>query len=229
MFTYRSPTGEVIATGPLSLLDEAVRARRTAEGAIAASAKAGGQMARIQARSDAIDRKERELEQREDACRAMQADSIRRFCDSVLELKHRVDAFERRKVADALRDLPDRDHPQGLSQSQQDDLEAVIEPSAERHREREQELAEAEEAIRSERDDAGQGDLPNELEAGAPAPPGIYFDPDPGRPREGTEPRIPAAVSLNAADDALDRSQFLSRAAWKAAKRQHRANLGVSR
>jgi hypothetical protein len=145
-----SHNGVEIATGPLSLLDEAVRARSTAEGAIAAAARAAGQMARIQARSDALDLKERDLEQREDACRVMQADAVRRFADSVLELKHRFDRFEQRRIADALRDLPDTDHPEGLSKAAQDDLEAICEAPGPRHRERERELAEAEDVIGDE-------------------------------------------------------------------------------
>jgi hypothetical protein len=42
---------------------------------------------------------------------AIQADGIRRFVDSVLELKHRFDKFEQEQIADALADLPDPDNP----------------------------------------------------------------------------------------------------------------------
>jgi hypothetical protein len=51
----------------------------------------------------------------------------------------------------------------------------VIEPSAERHRERERELAEAEEVIKTGRGDQNPGDLPRELMKGAPAQPGDYL------------------------------------------------------
>jgi hypothetical protein len=196
-FRFMSPTGEVLAVGPLSLLDEAVRARSTAEGAIAAAARAAGQMARIQARSDALDRKERDLEQREDACRAIQSDGIRRFCDSVVELKHRLDRFEQQRAADALRDLPDPD-------AAPDDGDLEVKP------------AKTELEIVLAHDDQNPGDLPNELEAGAPPLPGSY----PTLGREPPQVAQPTAVSLNAADDAMP--TFIcgrDRRAWKRQQR----------
>jgi hypothetical protein len=195
-FRFIGPDGTEIANGPLSLLDEAMRARSTAEGAIAAAARAAGQMARIQARSDALDQKERDLEQREDACRAIQSDAIRRFADDVVKLGHRFDEFEQRKIADALRDLP---NPEAAPDD--GDLEAV-KPAK----------TEAEIVL----GDQNPGDLPVELKTNAPAPLGSY-------PTMGQElPQIPQPtdISLNAADDAT--SAFIcgrDRRAWKRQQR----------
>jgi hypothetical protein len=200
-FRFIGPDGAEIANGPLSLLDEALRARSTAEGAIAAAARAAGQMARIQARSDALDSKERDLEIREEACRSIQADAIRRFADDVLKLSHRFDEFEQRKIADALRDLP---NPEAAPDD--GDLEAV-KPSK----------SEAEIVLG---DDQNPGDLPNELETNAPPPLGNY-------PTYGREPpqmpQIPD-ISLNAADDAMP--VFVcgrDRRTWKRQQRSRRA------
>jgi hypothetical protein len=55
-------------------------------------------------------------------------------------------------------------------QQQQDDWEAVIEPSA-----RDKEMAEVEEAIKTERGDQNPGDLPRELRKSAPVQPGNYL------------------------------------------------------
>ena len=185
--------------GPLSLLDEAVRARSTAEGAIAAAARAAGQMARIEARSDALDQRERDLEAREDACRAIQSDAIRRFAYDVLKLSHRFDQFEQRQIADALRELPD---------PAPDDGDLEVKPAK---TELESVLAHG---------DQNPGDLPNQLGTGAPPPLGSY----PSLGREPPQIAQPVAVSLNS----VGRSDFTCRRDWKAFKRGMRAN-GVRR
>jgi hypothetical protein len=51
----------------------------------------------VRLRAEQVIERERELKQREDTCRAMQADAVRRFCADVLELQHRFDAYERRR------------------------------------------------------------------------------------------------------------------------------------
>jgi hypothetical protein len=96
--------------------------------------------------------------------------------------------------ADALNKMPDADDPEGRSpeQQQQDDLEAVIGPSA-----RDKEMAEVEEAIKTERDDQNPGDLPRELLKGAPPQPGDYLTL--GEP----ERQVPQLVALS--DAALPR------------------------
>jgi hypothetical protein len=188
-----------IAVGPLSMameyLPQSHARDKREQQAADLEARALRTVAVVNSRADAVIERERKVKAQADAARAIMSDAIHRFADDVLALRHRLDRIEQRKIADALRNLPDGDHPQGLSKAQQDDLEAVIEPSAERDR---RELAEVEEAIKSGADDAGPGDLPPELEIGAPPPLGSY-------PTLGREPpRIaqPTAVSLNAADDA---------------------------
>jgi hypothetical protein len=56
-------TGETIATGPLSLLNDQLAAQRTAEGAIRAAALAADESHR--ARADSLDRREAALKARE--------------------------------------------------------------------------------------------------------------------------------------------------------------------
>jgi hypothetical protein len=139
-----------IAVGPLSMAMEYLPQSQARDKREQQAADLEARALRTVAtrRVDSVIAHEREVKVREDAAQAIMSDAIHRFADDVLELSHRFDQFERRRIADALRELPDQDHPQGLSKAQQDDLEAVIEPSAERDR---RELAEVEEAIRSER------------------------------------------------------------------------------
>jgi hypothetical protein len=206
-FRFIDHNGTEIANGPLSLLDEALRARSTAEGAIAAAARAAGQMARIQARADALDQKEHELEQREDACRAIQADAMRRFVDDVLKLSHRFDKFEQRSIQAKIDALPDPDRPDD------GDLEAPKPAKPEPDDgalEVEESKSEAETAI----GDQNPGDLPEGLLAGAPAPPGSY----PTMGRESPQLPQPIDISLSAADAASpafvcgrDRRAFMRR------------------
>jgi hypothetical protein len=173
----------------------------------------------VRLRAEQVIERERELKQREDACRDIAADVIRRFCDGVLELQHRMDRLEQRKIADALAQVPDADHPEGRSPAEQqaDNNEVPSAPLEPPHGDEQ----EAELAIERERNDQNPGDLPEQLQAGAPAPPGTYFTPDPGQPREGSEPRIPAAVSLNAADDAAP--AFVCGRDRRAARKRERA------
>jgi hypothetical protein len=122
-------------------------------------------------RADAVIAHERKVRAQADAARSIMSDAIHRFAGDVLKLSHRFDQFEQRRIADALRDLPDADHPEGLSKAAQDDLEAICEAPGPKHREREQELAEAEDVI----GDQNPGDLPRELLKGVPAQPGNYL------------------------------------------------------
>jgi hypothetical protein len=214
MFRFIGPDGSEIANGPLSLLDEALRARSTAEGAIAAAARAAGQMARIQARSDALDLKERDLEQREDACRAIQADAIRRFCDSVVGLKHRLDRIEQQRIADAFAALPDPDDPQGRSKDQQRAEADNLPPSPLPPPHGDEQ--EVETVLERERGD--QGDLPAELLKNAPPPPGNYQTLD--RPLKQVPQ--PIAVSLTSADG-LGRDDFVCGRDFRKWKRQQNA------
>jgi hypothetical protein len=196
MFRFIGPDGAEIANGPLSLIDEALRARSTAEGAIAAAARAAAQMTRIQARADALDLKEHDLEQREDACRAIQSDAIRRFADDVVKLGQQMDRIEQRKIADALRDLP---NPEAAP----DDGDLEVKEAK----------TEAEIVL----GDQNPGDLPVELKTNAPAPLGSY----PTMGREPPQmPQIPD-ISLNAADDAMP--VFVCGRDRRTWKRQHRS------
>jgi hypothetical protein len=199
-FRFIGPDGAEIANGPLSLLDEALRARSTAEGAIAAAARAAGQMARIEARSDALDRKERDLERREDACRAIQSDAIRRFADGVLELRHRLDRIERQRIADALRDLPDSDDPEGRSENQRLAEADYLSPAPLPPPHGDEQ--EVETVLERERGD--QGDLAAELLKNAPPQPGNYQTLD-EPPKQVSQP---IAVSLTSADG-LGRDDFV--------------------
>jgi hypothetical protein len=60
-------------------------------------------------RADAVIAHEREVKAREDAARAIVSDGIRRFADSVIKLKHRLDALEAERNQRALDALPDPD------------------------------------------------------------------------------------------------------------------------
>jgi hypothetical protein len=208
MFRFVGPDGVEIANGPLSLLDEALRARSTAEGAIAAAARAAGQMARIQARSDALDLKERDLEAREDACRAIQADAVRRFCDSVLELSHRFDAFEQRSIQAKLDALPDPDRPA-------DDGDLEMKPP------RDEDPLEDALAFKGD-----QGDLPEELLAKAPPPLGSFVPGvDPEDPRSSSGKILAPAPEVSLSSDRADgisRADFTCGRDYRRAKRQAR-------
>jgi hypothetical protein len=200
-----------IAVGPLSMAMEYLpqshaRDKRERE-ADSLTMRALKTVADVNLRADAVIEREREVRAQADAAQAIMSDAVRRFVDDVIKLGHRFDEFERRSIQAKLDALPNPD-------AAPDDGDLEVKP--------------AKTEVETVLGDQNPGDLPNELETGAPSPPGIYFDPDPDRPRERPEPRNPAAISLNAAD-ALDRSRFLSRAAWKAAKRQHRASLGANR
>jgi hypothetical protein len=111
MFTFRSPSGQVLATGPLSLLDEAVRARSSAESAIAAAAKAAGELSRIKARSDALDQKERDLSSREGAVGAAFDTLVRNFAAGVDKLACRVDKLEHKTAQAEINSVPDPERP----------------------------------------------------------------------------------------------------------------------
>jgi hypothetical protein len=194
-FRFFGPDGTEIANGPLSLLDEALKARFTAEGAIAAAARAAGQMARIQARSDALDQKQHDLEAREEACRAIQSDAIHRFAADVVELSHRLDEFEQRSIQAKLDALPD-------PEAAPDDGDLEVKPAK----------TEAETVL----GDQNPGDLPRELETNAPPPLGSY----PTLGQESPQLPQPTDISLNAADDATP--AFIcgrDRRAWKRQQR----------
>jgi hypothetical protein len=123
---------------------------------------------RIQA--DELIERERDLERREDACRSIQAEAIRRFANDVFDLGRRLDAFEQRRIADALRELPDSDDPEGRSENQQQAEADNLPPAPLPPPHGDEQLAEL--AIERERTD--QGDLPVELQRNAPSPPGNY-------------------------------------------------------
>jgi hypothetical protein len=212
-FTFRDPNGKVIGAGPLDELMAYLpdsRARKDAEALILDAAIPAGRVAEINSRADAVIEREREVEAREDALRA---DAIRRIADGVLELTHRMDAFEQAQVRATLDSLPDPDHPQGLSrveQAAQDDLEAVHEAPHPIDKEQ------LEAMLASERGaddaDSGPGDLPNALQSpSAPLseeePTGLgtrsvqdarkrrFKEP---KPRKGKDfPPQPVAISLN--------------------------------
>jgi hypothetical protein len=152
-------------------------------------------MARIEARSDALDIRERDLEAREDALRSVQDAAVRRFCDSVVELKHRVDAFEQRRIADALAALPNPD-------AAPDDGDLEVKPAK---TELETVLAHG---------DQNPGDLPSELKAGAPAPLGSY----PTLGREPPQVPQPTAISFDDATPAFVCGR--DRRAWKRQQRK---------
>jgi hypothetical protein len=163
-------------------------------------------------RADAVIAHEREVKAREDAARAIMSDAIHRFAEDVLELGHRVDAFEQRKIADAIATLPDSDDPEGRSKAEQqaeaDNLPPAPLPPP--HGDEQ----EVETVLERERGD--QGDLPEKLQRGAPAPLGSY----PTLGREPPQVPQPTAVSLNTADDATP--AFVcgrDRRAWKRQQR----------
>jgi hypothetical protein len=211
------PPAGAIAVGPLSTVMEYIpqslareKREREADNLAMRSLKIAADTA---LRADAVIERERAAKAQTDAARAVMSDAIRRFADDVLKLSHRFDQIEQRKIADALRDLPDRDDPQGRSEAeQQEALDSGGLPSAPLpppHGDNQ----EAELAIEHNDD---QGDLPAELQHGAPAQPGNYaFHPVDEPPRQVPQP---TAVGLNAADDAMpafvcgrDRRAFMRR------------------
>ena len=165
-FKFIDPQGRVIGAGPLDQLMAYLpdsRARKDAEALIRDAALAVDRIESINARADAVI--EREVEAREGA---LHAEAIRRFADAVLELEHRVDAFEQAQASATLDVLPDPDHPQGLSRAQQDDLEAVHEAP---HSFDKEQLEAMRASERGREADAAEsvGDLPEELQT-PPAP-----------------------------------------------------------
>jgi hypothetical protein len=204
---------DAIAVGRLSDVMEYLpqsRARVQRERQLAdAEKRHASRIDSIEARADSVAERERQIAERE---RALQADAVQRFCDSIDDLAARLDAHERAMVADALAGLPDPDHPEGLSRAQEDDLEAVHEPSHDFDKEQ------LEATLASEREADDVGDLPPELDVGAPPPSGNFVAPeDPAgagtrsvstdahrrkfrepRPRKGRDwPAQPVAISLN--------------------------------
>jgi hypothetical protein len=103
-FTLRSPDGEIIAKGPLSMLMERIPQsvpRLNAEQAIQAAAKAVAREQRLDARADSLDQREAEVQAPEDA---IFADQVRSFCDSVLAVGRRLDALEEVRRQERLAD-----------------------------------------------------------------------------------------------------------------------------
>jgi hypothetical protein len=98
-FRYiNSKTGETIATGPLSLLNDQLAAQRTAEGAIKAAALAADRSHR--ARADALDQRERQIDERE---RQAFADGVARLTAGISDIARRMDEFERRRDEERLK------------------------------------------------------------------------------------------------------------------------------
>jgi hypothetical protein len=178
-FRLTAPDGSIIARGSLSALMERVNQsvpRMNAEQAIAAAAKAIQRERDDKVRADSLDRREAEIKAREDAARAA---DLRRFVDGVSALTARMDALEQERNQRTLDALPDPDSPQA------DDLEAVLEAPGPKHREREQELAEAEEAIGSKDDELELKHAePDDQDLGVPA---ASLSPIMGKPFEGNE------------------------------------------
>jgi hypothetical protein len=192
-------TGEVIAVGPLDLLNDRLAAHRTAEAAITLSriqadldarARAGA----LQVREDAVDKREQEAF----------ADKVRTFSDAVDRLSARVDAEERRRLQAKLDAAPDFDNPA----SHGDNLQSPLPPSEPAHEERltamsaESPPPDAEDAL--DRGDDGSPSLPT------------------------ASPRIlaPQAGPEALADSVVTRHGFTFRRDYKAWKRQMR---GVAR
>ena len=155
--------GTVILKGGFSQLMEVIPqsvARLDAEQAILAAKAARAPEDRLDARADSLDQREAKVRAREDALRA---DDLRRFVNGVSALTARMEALEAERNQRALDALPDPDNPQ-------DDLEAVLEPSADRHREmlEAQEAIEKDEALELRHEEPDDGDpaqaLPSALE-----------------------------------------------------------------
>jgi hypothetical protein len=220
--------GNVIMHGDMAAVTEPIldsTSRRVAERLVRDAAIAAGQVAEINARADAVIERERQVEERE---QALHADAIRRFCDGVLELEHRVDAYERAQARAALDALPDPDHPQDLSRAQQDDWLPPSRLEAPHPTDKQQlEAMLASEREADDADDAGPGDLPEELRIEQPSEPVPELAPagsgtrmvasDRRRFREPKPPRgsvmaQPTAVSLNSdRADALGRNFVCAR------------------
>jgi hypothetical protein len=184
-----------IAVGPLSMAMEYLpqshardkRERQAAD----LEARALRTVAAVNSRADAVIERERKVKVQADAAQAIMSDAIHRFADDVLKLGRRLDQIEQRKLADALRGLPNPD-----AAPDDGDLEAPKPAKTE---------------VETVLGDQNPGDLPNELETGAPPPLGSY-------PTLGQEPPQmpqPTDISLNS----VGRADFTCRRDWKAFKR----------
>jgi hypothetical protein len=211
MFRLLDPQGVEIAKGSMSAVSELIldsKSRKAAEALLCDAAAAVGRLESINARADAVIEREREVVARE---QALLDAAVRRFCDGVLGLEHRLDRFERQQIEAELAALPDPDSPGRLRCSDHGDLEPLG-PSHPADRE----VREATLASERETNDAGMGDLPSELDLGAPPPSGNFVQPGPEAPtdarkrlrfreprqRKGKDfPPQPIAVSLTSCDD----------------------------
>jgi hypothetical protein len=175
---------EAIVVGNMSAVMECIPqsvAREEAEGRLA------------QAKRDAA-----ETERQQQEVRACAAQILG---EGLTRLSERLDQFETRKatlaeqakrdaaeaeyqaVEDEINRLPDPDNPDVHSALQAgDDGDLTIKPPVDTERHNPAHL-----------EDAGEGDLPNELERGAPPPIGPFGAPPPRQPKF----RSPAAISLN--------------------------------
>jgi hypothetical protein len=165
MFRYVSPTGEVLATGPLSLLNDQLAARRTAEGAIRAAALAADSSHR--ARADSLDQREAAIEARE---RQADAAAIKAFCDGVEALSRRMGALEEsRRQEDLATEIRQADEAlKGLEANDDGPAEIKL-PSAERDRD-EIGCHDAKSAIASADGDDDDQTLPGQREFHPTAP-----------------------------------------------------------
>jgi hypothetical protein len=195
----RSAPADAIAVGPLSMAMEYLpqshaRAQRERE-ADNLQMQALKAVAEVNLRADAVIAREHQVRAQADAAQAIMSDAIHRFAGDVLKLSHRFDEFQRRSIQAKLDALPDQD-------AAPDDGDLEPKPSK----------TEAETVL----GDQSPGDLPNELEAGAPSPSGSY----PTLGRELPQTPQPTDISLNATDDATP--AFVcgrDRRAWKRQQR----------
>jgi hypothetical protein len=150
-------TGEVIAVGPLDLLNDRLAAHRTAEAAITLSRIEADLNAR--ARADALQVREDAVEARE---QIQFADQVKSFADAVDRLSARVDREEQRRLQAKLDAMPDFDDPRSHS----DNLQAPLPPSEPAHEERLAAMS-AEKPLPDAQDALDRGDE----EGGVPAEP----------------------------------------------------------
>jgi hypothetical protein len=226
-FTLRNDaTGEVIMTGSLAACTEPIldsTSRRACENLVRDAFVAVGRIDSINLRAEQVIERKRQVEERE------RADAVRRFCDDVLKLNHRVDVWEaaqRAKVVDALlRRLPDPEDHLGRSVAQQeaDAADNLLAPSPmpPPHGDRQ----ELDVALAAERERDDQGDLPEELAVNAPPPSGNFTMLHPiDDPRDGGK-SVPQPVNVSLNSNRADNSKpSRIRKRWE--KRRMRMNHG---
>jgi hypothetical protein len=212
-FRLTDPHGNIIARGSLSALLERVNQsvpRMNAEQAIAAAARAIQRERDDAARADALDQRERDIEERE---RQAFADRISRFADGVKAVARRMDALEQRQADATLAEEIKQADEALRALRDEGDLDGIkVAPNL-----RDAEKIEAYGGNSEAEGAIEKGDqLPS---GGSPSVP--ERAPEPHRPPLGNPGGLPRSLAMS--DEALYGRSFVRNADRKAWRRQMRS------